>query len=123
MAKKDYIINVEDFCQELDLEILNCPYSVIKLSDTGINRPGLQFHGYYENFDEKRIQIVGKMELSYLKSLKPEKRKRRIDRFFEHDFPCLIVTWDLEDADIFLEAAKKYNRCLFRTKEHTSIFI
>lgn len=123
MAKKKYVINVDDFCQELGLEILNCPKSTITLSETGINRPGLQLHGYYEYFDEKRIQIVGKVEISYLRGLKPEKRKERIDEFFKHDFPCLIVCWDLDDADIFLEAAKKYNRNLFRAKEHTSDFV
>ncbi len=123
MAKKEYVLNVEDFCQELGLQKLHCPYSTITLKETGINRPGLQFHGYYEYFDEKRIQIVGKVEISYLKSLTPEKRKKRIDRFFKHDFPCLIVCWGLEDAEIFEEAAEKYNRNLFRADEHTSDFV
>lgn len=123
MARKKYVLNVDDFCQELGLTILNCPYSVISLAETGINRPGLQFHGYYEYFDEKRIQIVGKVEISYLKGLSPEMREERIDEFFQHDFPCMIVCWDLEDADIFLEAAKKYNRNLFRASERTSDFM
>lgn len=123
MAKKKYIIDVGDFCQELGLEILNCPYTEFTLSDTGINRPGLQFHGYYEYFDEKRIQIVGKVEMSYLRGLDPEVRRHRIDEFFKHDFPCLIVCWGLEDADLFMDAAKKYNRILFREEEHTSSFV
>lgn len=121
--KKQYIINVEDFCQELGLEILNCPSNEFVLKETGINRPGLQFHGYYEYFDENRIQIVGKVEMSYLRSLSPEVREERIKKFFEHDFPCLIVCWDLDDADILLPYAKKYNRNLFRASEHTSQFV
>ncbi len=123
MNKKQYIIDVADFTEELGLTVLNCPMEQFTLQETGINRPGLQFHGYYEYFDEKRIQIVGKVEISYLRSLPPEVRTQRINEFFAHDFPCLIVCWGLEDADIFLDAAKKYGRNLFRVNERTSAFV
>lgn len=123
MSKKQYYINVDDFCQVLGLKILNCNVEEIPLQKTGINRPGLQFHGYYEYFDEKRIQVVGKAELSYLKGLPTDVREERINKFFSYDFPCIIVCWDLDDADIFLEAAKKYNRNLFKVNERTSLFV
>ena len=123
MNEKKHIIDVEDFCDELNLQRLHCDVSEFTLLDTGINRPGLQFHGYYEYFDEKRIQIVGKVEISYLMSLPADVRAKRIDEFFRCDFPCLIVCWDLSDADLFLEAAVKYNRILLRAKEKTSTFI
>ncbi|MGI6108823.1 MAG: HPr(Ser) kinase/phosphatase [Eubacteriaceae bacterium] len=123
MSEKKYIIDVNDFCEELNLQRLWCEVQEFTLLDTGINRPGLQFHGYYEYFDEKRIQVVGKVEISYLMSLPPEIRKKRIEEYFTCDFPCLIVCWNLPDADMFLEAAKKYNRILLRAGEKTSTFV
>lgn len=120
--EKQYEIEVDDFCEELRLTVMNCEEDSFILRDTGINRPGLQFHGYYEYFDEKRIQVIGKVEISYLMSLPPDVREKRIDFFFSHDIPCAIVCWNLEDADMFLDAAKKYDRLLFRSPEKTSNF-
>ena len=33
------------------------------------NRPALQLTGFYDQFDNDRIQIIGNVEYSYLKSL------------------------------------------------------
>lgn len=121
--EKQRKIDVADFMDELDLEALYCDKKEFMLKDPGINRPGLQFHGYYEYFDEKRIQVIGKVEMSYLMSLPPAVRESRIDFFFSHDIPCVIVCWGLEDANIFLPAAKKYNRLLFVCPDRTQNFV
>src|SRR6187399_2889909 len=40
-----------------------------KIREPTINRPGLALSGFYSYFAEKRIQVLGSAELSYLKSL------------------------------------------------------
>lgn len=114
------VINIDEFCSELELEILHCEVDEFELYDSGINRPGLQLHGYYEYFDESRIQIIGKVETSYLLSLDPRLREKRIDDFFSRDFPCFVVCWDLAEASLFLNAAKKHHRILLKSKEKTT---
>ncbi len=115
-------LNVDEFCEDLNLKKIYSAKEVFELYDNGINRPGLQLHGYYEYFDAKRIQIIGKVEISYLLSLDETLRKKRIDTFFSHDFPCVIVCWGLEEVEMFREAAEKYNRVLLQSQEKTSIF-
>src|SRR6187551_399526 len=49
-----------------------------KIREPTINRPGLALSGFYNYFAEKRVQVLGAAEQSYLKNLKP---KTRIERF------------------------------------------
>jgi HPr kinase/phosphorylase len=123
MSKQDKplcIINVADFCKSLQLEVIQGGSDKFELWDSGINRPGLQLHGYYEYFDESRVQIIGKVEVSYLMSLDPVLREKRIDDFFSNNFPCFIVCWDLPQYTIFKKAAEKHHRILLKSKEKTT---
>ena len=56
-----------------------------------INRPGLALSGHYSYFANKRVQIIGSAELSYLQSLEPTEREKCIGRFFSANFPCLVI--------------------------------
>jgi len=114
------VVNIKEFCQELELETIHCEVEDFNLWDSGINRPGLQLHGYYEYFDASRIQIIGKVEISYLMSLDPRLREKRIDDFFSYDFPCFVVCWDLPEVNLFEKVAQKYHRTLLRSKEKTT---
>lgn len=113
-------IEVEEFCKSLNLEKIIVSVDYFELWDSGTNRPGLQLHGYYEYFDNRRIQLVGKVEISYLMSLDPRLREKRIDDFFSHDIPCLIVCWDLPETALFEKAAAKYKVILLKSKEKTT---
>src|SRR5260370_28279585 len=48
-----------------------------KIREPTINRPGLALSGFYTYFAEKRVQVLGAAEHSYLKSLAPKARVRR----------------------------------------------
>src|SRR4030081_1448419 len=45
-----------------------------KIREPTINRPGLALSGFYSYFAEKRVQVLGAAENTYLKSLKPNVR-------------------------------------------------
>ncbi|MBO5020845.1 MAG: HPr kinase/phosphorylase, partial [Clostridia bacterium] len=63
-----YTVALARIIKEFSLEILSLEGSAddILISSTEINRPGLQMAGYYEFFDERRIQIIGKAEESFI---------------------------------------------------------
>jgi len=121
-AKKgmDGKVSLDDFCKEIKLEKIYYKSTELKLANSGINRPGLQLHGYYKYFDFNRIQVIGKVEIAYLLDLDPEERDQRIDDFFSYEFPCFIVCWNLDEIHLFEEVAKKYGRTLLKSKEHTT---
>src|SRR3954451_503478 len=48
-----------------------------KIREPTINRPGLALSGFYSYFAEKRVQVLGAAENTYLKSLTPSVRVQR----------------------------------------------
>src|ERR1700749_165715 len=54
-----------------------------KIREPTINRPGLALSGFYTYFAEKRVQVLGAAEHSYLKSLPSKLRIRRFRRLCE----------------------------------------
>src|SRR6266576_660807 len=51
-----------------------------KIREPTINRPGLALSGFYTYFAEKRVQVLGAAEHSYLKSLTAKARVRRVQK-------------------------------------------
>src|SRR6059036_4313529 len=63
-----------------------------KIREPTINRPGLALSGFYTYFAEKRVQVLGAAEHSYLKSLSSTLRIRRFRKMCEHRIPCLVMS-------------------------------
>src|SRR6478609_9720980 len=55
-----------------------------KIREPTINRPGLALSGFYSYFAEKRIQVLGAAEQSYLESLSRRQRIQRFRKMCEH---------------------------------------
>src|SRR6266404_1904594 len=80
-----------------------------KIREPTINRPGLALSGFYTYFAEKRVQVLGAAEHSYLKSLSSTLRIRRIRDLCACKIPCLVVSRGFHLAPELLavtEAAK-----------------
>jgi HPr kinase/phosphorylase len=95
----------------------------IDITTSDVNRPGLQLSGYMEYFGTDRIQIIGKVEMTYLASLSPKERLRRLDDFFRTGFPCLVIARDLEPFDEMLQVSEKYRIPILKTNDMTSRFM
>ncbi len=122
--KRDYTISLARIIKEFSLETLYMPRSAeeIMISTAEINRPGLQFAGYFEYFDPDRIQILGISEINFLKGFSNEKAKERIRDYFSKNPPAVVVARNLEVEDYYVEIAKEYGVPFLRTGETTSEF-
>ena len=89
----NFTISLEKVINEFSLEILNMPGDPkkIMIKTTEINRPGLHMAGYFEFFDEKRIQIIGKSEESFILRFTPEKAESRLREFFSRKPAAVII--------------------------------
>ena len=95
----------------------------VKICHRNINRPAFQLTGFYDYFDNKRVQVVGRAEWEYLQKLDPELARERIDRLFSNHFPAAIVARGLEPTPYIVEAASKYGIPLLSTKKTTALVI
>ncbi|MDD6157473.1 MAG: HPr(Ser) kinase/phosphatase [Lachnospiraceae bacterium] len=93
-----------------------------KITSSDVNRPALQLTGYFEHFEESRVEIIGNVEYTYLEKLSPEEKAIRFMEFLSYDIPCVIYCRDLEPDPIFLEAAIKNNVPVLGTSRATSDF-
>ena len=89
---------------------------------TDVNRPGLQFHGFFDYFDPRRLQVIGKAEYMYLKALDPAERKKCFDDLFIYDIPALVIARDLECFEECMKSAEEHEKTLLRTSEVTVDF-
>ena len=62
------------------------------LSIAAVNRPGLQISGFYDFFDHDRIQIVGRSEMGYLRTLDEKQRDAVFQKLFSYKIPCVVIT-------------------------------
>jgi HPr kinase/phosphorylase len=116
-------VTIEELIEHFKLEVLvkGEQGKLIDVSD--INRPGLQIAGFYEYFGNKRVQLIGMAEWSFLDCMEVDLRRKRVNKYFKLDTPCVIITRDLELHKEILEAAQENGRWLLRTNLISTRFI
>ncbi len=87
------------------------------------NRPGLALAGFFTYFANKRIQVVGNSELSYLKKLSHQLRATRFRQLCEKGIPCLVASRDHVLPEELLAVAEDYKIAIFRTPMVTMKFL
>lgn len=112
---------VEDF--ELEVVRTSTHYERCLINTEDVNRPALQLAGFFDYFDPKRLQVIGRVETTYLARMTPDERRLSFDRFFAQEIPALIITRSQEIFPECLEMAEKYDRTVLRTPNATSAFM
>jgi HPr kinase/phosphorylase len=97
--------------------------SEVPITVSDINRPGLAMAGYTENFLSERIQVVGETEIGLLASYDRQNRETALDRLFQFQVPCIIVTKDLEVPSTLLARAESQKIPVLGTPMSTTPFI
>lgn len=120
-----FTVTLKELVEEFHLEcVTGCDkLEEVEISTADVNRPGLQLAGYLEYFGTDRIQIVGKVETTYLAGLSPEERRNRLDEFFKCGFPCMVVARGLEVCPEMIEISQQYGIPILRTNDTTSGFL
>lgn len=122
MQSKQYSVKLSEVEKKFKLTPVFVPdnYDEILVFRPDISRPGLPFAGFFTDFENERIQVVGNMEHSYLASLTNEERRNALRKFFSYNVKAVIVTTSLEIFPELLEEATISNTPLFSSSRHTS---
>lgn len=107
-------IKVKKFIEGLQLTpIYLGDQKTLNIHSSDLNRPGLQLSGFFEYFSMDRVQLFGKGEIEYLKSLDPAVRQERLETYFSYPIPCVIISRDQYPDEQIIEVARKYDVPLF----------
>ena len=115
---------VSEYVKKFDLEVLQqgSDFNTATLTVVDVNRPGLQLLNFYAYFDPRRLQVIGKAEITYLNGLSSEERRKCFDALFLYDIPALVFARNLECPHECMESAREYGRTILRTKDTTVNF-
>ena len=104
----DMQISPKAFAKSLDLKLIGpAPGEELpSIRVAEINRPGLQFAGYFDVFASERPQLIGLAEMAYLKSLDEKTVWKRLKTFFSYPIPCVIVSRGMDCPDTLLSSAE-----------------
>ena len=123
---EQYKVSLATLIKDLSVEQVYIPEGEkgnaekIFIVSTEINRPALQLADYYDHFDPKRIQILGKEEASYISMMCAEKRRIVIDRLFATGIPVVFLAHKIEVFPEIIAAAEKYQTPVYSSYETTS---
>lgn len=119
-----YSVKLKTIVEEHKLRILHASkdYETAVIHTSDVNRPAMQLTGFYNYFDPHRIQIIGRVESTYLDSLTAAERYKAIETFMKYDIAALVICHGVPAFPECLELAEKYDRNLFITNEDTSAF-
>ncbi|MDR2547468.1 MAG: HPr(Ser) kinase/phosphatase [Lachnospiraceae bacterium] len=118
-------VNLSRIIEKMKLENLTPELDVAKTKITvpDINRPALQLSGYFEHFEEQRMQVIGFVEYSYMQSLSAEQKDITYERLLSCDIPAFVFCRELKPDDLFLQIAVEKEIPVLMTKKSTSSFM
>ncbi len=117
------MISAEEFVKALNLTVISpSAKKGIQFSSAELNRPGMQFAGYYEHFAYERPQVIGKVEMSYLYELEDSVRLERLRKYFTYPIPCIIICRGMHPPEEMLALAAENDVPVYGTDWVTTRF-
>ena len=122
MEEQHFFVTLDRVASESGLTVAYTPKDLkeIKIYATEVYRPGIFLAGYYQYFDNMRIQILGLTEMSYLNELEADTRRAHLEKLFSFQPPAVVLTRGLEPLPEMLEFARQYSVALLLSNEMTS---
>lgn len=119
---EEFTVSLQKVVNEMKLDKLYYPQREVLVPTADFNRPGLQIAGFFDYFDEKRLQVFGMVENTYLAGLTPEERYNSLKRLFEKNVTAVILTRGRNATPEMMKLAEEYDTPVLRTSQQTSAF-
>lgn len=118
-------VKLKTIVEEHKLEIIHASrdFENARVYTSDVNRPGLQLTGFYDYFDPQRVQIIGKVENTYLESLTSDQRRESFENLMSRKISALVICHGVDPLPECMEMAEKYDTNLFKTDLDTSEFL
>ena len=120
----DYYVELSAIIRRMKLKNMtpDIPVGHIKIYQSDVNRPALQLAGFFDYFDAERVQVIGRIEHTYMQNMFPSELKEILRKLFSAHIPCVIFTRSLDVSPLLLECAQEYQVPVLQTHMTTSTF-
>lgn len=114
----------ETYRDKLQLELLNGATGLHRLIREGsINRPALALTGFFKYFANKRIQVFGAAEMTYLKTINQRQQIEIFGEMTKRGIPAIVLTRNYTATHPMLAVSEEMNLPIFRTPLITMNFV
>jgi len=115
---------LETYGSKLELELVEGGAGLHRLIKEGtINRPALALTGFFKYFANKRVQVLGAAEMTFLKTLTPANQVEIFTEMVSRGIPCLVLTRNYHATPSMLSVAAQMKLPIFRTPMITMNFV
>lgn len=105
-------MNLKNIAPEIDTDS-------IVLEHPDVNRPALQLTGFFDHFDQDRVQLIGAGEYHYMQNMDSDQKIEIYSRLLECELPCLIYCRGQIPDDIMQNLCRRYQTPLLVTENTT----
>jgi HPr kinase/phosphorylase len=114
----------EAYRDRLQLELVTGEAGLHRLiREVSINRPALALSGFFKYFANKRIQVMGAAEMTYLKTLSQRTQIEIFQQMVKKGIPCIVLTRNFNPTHPLAVVAAEMNLPIFRTPMITMNFV
>jgi len=120
-----YTVPLKKIVEEMGITVVrkSSDFDTKLMKVAHVDRPALQLAGVYNYFDPKRLQVIGRVESTFLESLTETQRRRSFEKFMSYDIAGLIICHNCQPFPECLEMAEKYDRTVMLIEDDTASFI
>lgn len=93
------------------------------IREGSINRPALALTGFTKYFANKRLQVLGAAEMTYLRSMTEEKQYAILSLLVDRYVPCLVLSRNFNPTKAMRRIAKERKLPLLKTPMITMNFV
>lgn len=93
------------------------------IEEPDVNRVAPQLTGFFEHFQETRVQIIGTVEYTYLNTLEEEEKIKVYQKLCAYRLPCIIFTRDFRPDDALVAIATESHIPVLGSTQPTSAFM
>ena len=106
-----YGVTIQEFIDKMRLKNMTPEIDMEKavLTHPDVNRPALQLAGFFDHFDNERVQIIGYVEQEYLRQMDQDRKIHIYDRLLEAKIPCLVYSRSQIPDENMLERCNYYD--------------
>ena len=104
------------YAEKLKLEAVTGAVGMHRLIKEGtVNRPALALTGFFKYFANKRIQVLGAAEMTYLRSLTSERQEEIFRQMAKRHVPCFILSRNYVPTRAMLKVCNETKLPIMRT--------
>ena len=108
---------LETYREKLKMELITGERGLQRrlIHEGTINRPALALTGFFKYFANKRVQVLGAAEMTYLKAQPQDQQVDVLQKMVKRGIPCIVLTRNYHPTQPMLAVAEKMNLPLIRT--------